>query len=319
MKIVYLLQNPGIASRTPEGWKSAVISAQPDASYTEEEAKEMIDADFLVVGLEPVTKDLIARAKRLKLIQRLGVGYDNIDLKAASSYGIPVCNMPDFNAGTVAEHTIMLILAMLRRIFESTLLMKGGQWSPSTVVSQGIFDLQGKTVGSIGFGLIGQAVASRIKSFGVDLLYYDKHRVSDVLEVELKASYASLDDLLRRSDIVTLHIPLTAGTHHLIGRTEFQTMKKTAILINTARGAVVDEEALVEALNLGIIAGAGLDVFSEEPLPSRHPLRRCSNVLLTPHLAGQTREAMERMVFMMLQNIQRVMRGQDPLYRVNSL
>ncbi len=142
MKITYLLQNPGIASRTPEGWKSAVIAAQPDGSYAEEDLQEVADADFLVVGLEPVSEVLFARAKKLKLVQRLGVGYDNIDLESAARYGVPVCNIPDFNAATVAEHTIMLILALLRRAFESTLLMKASQWPLTTVISQGIFDRQ---------------------------------------------------------------------------------------------------------------------------------------------------------------------------------
>ena len=165
MKITYLLQNPGIASRTPEGWKSVVIAARPDGSYAEEDLREVDDADFLVVGLEPVSEVLFARAKKLKLVQRLGVGYDNIDLEAAAQYGVPVCYMPEFNAATVAEHTIMLTLALLRRVFESTLLMKASQWPLSTVVAQGVYDLQGKTLGIIGFGEIGQAVAKRAKSF----------------------------------------------------------------------------------------------------------------------------------------------------------
>ena len=314
-----MLKNPGIASRTPHGWRSAVISAQSDGSYAEESLQEVADADFLVVGLERVTEEIFARTKHLKLVQRLGVGYDNIDLEAASSYGIPVCNMPDFNAGTVAEHAIMLMLALLRRVFESTLLMKGGQWPPSAVAGQGIFEIQGKTLGSIGFGLIAQAVAKRLKPFEVNFLYYDKYRASATLEAELGASFSSLDDVLQYSDIVTVHLPLTQETHRLIGRVGFSKMKKTAILINTARGAIVDEEALVEALYQGEIAGAGLDVYSEEPLPTRHPLRRCPNVLLTPHLAGQTQEAMERMVATMLTNIQRVLRGEEPRYQVNLL
>ena len=317
MKIAYLLKNPGIASRTPEDWKSSVISAEANGSYTEEALQEVADADFLVVGLEPVIEEIFARTKHLKLLQRLGVGYDNIDLEAASYYGIPVCNMPDFNAGTVAEHTIMLILALLRRVFESALLMKGGQWPPSTIAGQGIFDLQGKTLGSIGFGLIAQAVAKRVRPFEVNFLYYDQYRAPATLEAESGASFSSLDDVLQHSDIVTIHLPLTPETHHLISEAEFRKMKRNAILINTARGAILDEKALVDALNEGMIAGAGLDVFTDEPLDPKHPLRRCPNVLLTPHVAGQTREAMERMVAMMLENIQRVVRGEEPLYRVN--
>ena len=314
MKITYLLQNPGIASRTPEGWKSAVIAAQPDGSYAEEDLQEVADADFLVVGLEPVPEVLFAHAKKLKLVQRLGVGFDSIDLEAAARFGVPVSYMPNFNAGTVAEHTIMLMLGLLRRVFESTLLMKASLWPISTIVAHGVFDLQGKTLGIIGFGDIGRAVAKRAKPFEVKVCYYDKHQLSPADESELEASFLSLDDLLRHSDVVTVHLPLSSETQGLIGRAELRKMKRTALLINTARGAIVDEEALAEALEQGIIAGAGLDVFTEEPLDPRHPLRRCPNVLLTSHTAGQTREAMERMVEMMLENIQRVARGGEPLY-----
>ncbi len=316
MKITYLVQNPGITSRTPDGWRSAVLAARPDGSYTEEDLKEVADADFLVVGLEPVTEVVFAHASELKLVQRLGVGYDNIDLEAAARYGVPVCHMPDFNAATVAEHTMMLILALLRRVFESTLLMKAGKWPLPTVVAQGIFDLQGKTLGILGLGAIGQAVAKRAQPFGVNLCYHDMRRCPPTVEEELGIARVPLDSLLRHSDIVTLHLPLTPETRHLIGRAELQKMKGTAIFINTARGAIVDEVGLADALDRGIIAGAGLDVFADEPLDPRHPIRRCPNVLLTPHTAGQTREAMERMVGMMLENIQRVVRGEEPRYRV---
>jgi len=319
MKIVYLLKNPGIQSRTPEGWKSVFISANKDGSYDSDSLNELVDADFLVAGLEPIDKGLIACGKQLKLIQRLGVGYDNIDLEAASQSNIPVSNMPDFNAGTVAEHTVMLILSLLRRIFESTLIMKAGKWSPSTIVHRGIFDLKDKTIGILGLGLIGQEVAKRVKPFGVNLIYYDQIRTSTQNERELDVSYRPFEEILKHSDILSIHLPLTQDTFRLLGKKELTKMKSTAILINTARGAIVDEYALAELINNGDIAGAGLDVFSEEPLDPKHPLLRCPNVILTPHTAGQTREAMERMVDMMLNNIQRVMDGEEPLYRVNHL
>ncbi|MGH7410494.1 MAG: 2-hydroxyacid dehydrogenase [Candidatus Methylomirabilis sp.] len=317
MKITYLIRNRGIASRTPEGWKSAVISAQADGSYTEEDLREVADADFLVVGLEPVTEVLLDRARRLKLVQRLGVGYDNVDLDAAARIGVHVCNMPDFNAASVAEHTLMLILGLLRRVFESSLSMKAGRWPLHAIVANGVFELPGKTLGIIGLGAIGQEVARRAKTFEVEICYFDERRSQMAVEEALGASFVSLDNLLRRADIVTLHVPLTSGTFRMIGRTELGKMKRTAILINTARGAIVDEEALADALEQGVIAGAGLDVFAEEPLDPRHRLRRCPNVLLTPHVAGQSREAMERMVEVMLENIQRVARGEEPRHQVN--
>jgi len=317
VKITYLVRNPGIASRTPEGWESAVISARADGSYAEEDLHHVEDADVLVVALEPVTEVLLNRAKQVKLVQRLGVGYDNVDLDAATRYGVPVCNMPDFNAASVAEHTLMLILGLLRRLFESSLSMKAGRWPLHAIVANGVFELSGKTLGIIGLGAIGQEVARRAKPFEVEICYYDERKPPMAVEEALGASFVSLEDLLRRADIVTLHVPLTSGTLCLIGRPELWKMKQTAILINTARGAIVDEEALTDALEQGVIAGAGLDVFAEEPLGPRHRLRRCPNVLLTPHVAGQSREAMERMVGMMLENIQRVVRGEKPNYQVN--
>jgi phosphoglycerate dehydrogenase-like enzyme len=317
MKITYLLRSPGAVSRTPEGWTSALFAARPDGSYSEENLQELADTDFLVVGLEPVTETCLARGPRVRLIQRLGVGYDNIDLEAATRRGVPVCNMPDFNAAVVAEHTLMLILALQRRVFEATFLMKAGHWPAQQVAAQGNFELRGKSLGIIGLGAIGREVAKRAKAFEVEMRYYDQRRPPSSLELGLDLSFSPLEDLLRESDIVSCHLPLTPETRGLLGASEFRRMKPTGLFINTARGALTDELALAQALEQGTIAGAGIDVFAEEPLDPRHPLRRCPNVLLTPHTAGQTREAMERMIGMMLDNIRRVERGDEPKYRVN--
>jgi phosphoglycerate dehydrogenase-like enzyme len=317
MKITYLLRNPGAASRTPEGWQSALFASRSDGSYSDENLQELTDTDFLVVGLEPVTELCFSHSPRVKLVQRLGVGYDNIDLEAASRRGIPVCNMPDFNAATVAEHALMLILGLQRRVFESTFLMKAGHWPATAMAAQGIFELRGKVLGILGLGAIGREVAKRARAFDVAIRYYDQRRQSPSVERELELVFSSRDDLLRESDIVSCHLPLTPETRGLLGADEFRRMKPTALFINTARGALVDEAALAQALEQGAIAGAGIDVFAEEPLDKAHPLRRCRNILLTPHIAGQTREAMERMVAAMLDNIGRVTRGDEPRYRVN--
>ena len=316
MKVVYLVSNPGIVSRTPAGWSSAVLTAGPDGRWPDEDLRQLEDADFLVVGLEPVGEEIFRRTGRLKLVQRLGRGYENVDLEAAARHGIPVCTMPDFNAAAVAEHAFMLMLALAKRLFESTLLMKAGRWPAREVVGRGVYDVAGKTLGIVGLGAIGREVAGRARAFAMPVVYYDTRapspEVADALEVE----EASLEGLLAESDIVTLHLPLLPETRRIIGRRELARMKKTALLINTARGALVDEEALAEALEQGTIAGAGLDVFSREPWEGPHPLRQCPNVILTPHLAGQTREAMERMVAVMLENLDRVADGREPLYRL---
>ncbi|MDP8955771.1 MAG: hypothetical protein M3N24_02275 [Actinomycetota bacterium] len=314
MKVVYLLQNPGIRSMTPAGWRSAVV-ASSGGTYRSEDLVEVEDADAFVVGLEPVDEKLLARSGRLRLIQRLGRGHDNIDVDAASRRSIAVCGMPDFNAESVAEHTVMLTLALLRRVFESTLLMKAGRWPVTEVVGQGIFDLAGKTVGIVGYGAIGRAVADRMRAFNTVPYVHD----SDPRRTREEAELLPLDELLERADVVTLHVPLTPETKGFIGKRELALMKRTAILVNTARGALVDELALANALTAGALAGAGIDVYSDEPLDPKHPLRRCPNILLTPHTAGQTREAMERMVTFMLDNLRRLERGEPFQHVINDV
>jgi phosphoglycerate dehydrogenase-like enzyme len=313
MNIVYLVRTPGIARKTPEGCRSTVIASRPDGSYAEDDLRQLEEADVLVVGLEPVDESLLERAPRLRLIQRLGRGYCNIDLDAAARRGIPVCGMPDFNAASVAEHTIMLMLALLRRVFESTLLMKAGRWPLETVVAGGIFDLQGRTLGIVGLGAIGRAVADRAVPFGMHIRYHDDRARPPSPGIEPR----TLERLLQESDVVSLHAPLTPANRHMIGRRELAQMKRSALLINTARGALVEEDALADALERREIAGAGVDVFSREPLEGPHRLARCPNVLLTPHVAGQTREAMDRMVAAMLENLDRAHRGEDPLHALD--
>jgi phosphoglycerate dehydrogenase-like enzyme len=308
LKIVYLLQNHGIEHSTPAGWDSAVITADPAGGYSEEDLREVEGADVLVVGLEPVDESMLDRARELKLIQRLGRGYNNIDLEAAARRGIPVCGMPDFNAAAVAEHALMLMLALLRRVFDATLVMKAGRWPIMDIVGRGNFELRGKRVGIVGLGAIGRAVADRVRAFEAEVCYYDR-----VVGAQPELEAVGLERLLQESDIVTLHIPLTPETSGLIGRQELALMKPRSLLINTARGALVDEEALAAALREGTIAGAGIDVFVQEPLPASHPLRSCPNILLTPHTGGQTREAMARMVSLMLENIERLSRGDELL------
>ena len=270
-KIVYLLKNPGIRGVTPKGFQSVVISADENGHYSDESFNEIIEADIIIVGLEPVTRSIIERSKHLKLIQRLGAGYDNIDLEAASEFGIPVCNMQDFNSGTVAEHTVMLILSLLKKVFDSTLILKAGRWSPATIANKGIYDLQGRTVGILGFGLIGSEVAKRIRAFGVDIIYHDKIRIPEETEIDLGVTYCSLEIILSKSDILTIHLPLTEETRLMLGAGELSILKSGAFLINTARGAIVDEYALSEMLKNGKIAGAGIDVFSKEPIDPGHP------------------------------------------------
>ncbi|MEM1662454.1 MAG: hydroxyacid dehydrogenase [Desulfurococcaceae archaeon] len=267
-----------------------IVSEEPG----EEELVKLIrDVDAIIVRSKPiVSRRVIENARNLKLIARAGVGLDNIDLEAAREKGIVVINSPESVTLSVAELTIGLMLSLARKIAYSDRMIRNGLWVKKEAVG---YELFGKTLGIIGFGRIGRAVAKIAKyGFNMRILYYDVMRIPEKEEIELGAKYVDLDTLLKESDIVSIHVPLTPETKHLINRDKLRLMKRTALLINTARGGVVDTEALIQALQEKWIAGAALDVFEEEPLPPNHPLTRMDNVVLTPHIGASTYEAQER-------------------------
>jgi phosphoglycerate dehydrogenase-like enzyme len=255
---------------------------------------------------------------RLKLIQRFGVGYDTVDLDAAAARGIPVANVAGVTSVSVAEYTIGVILSLLRRIPPYDRHVRNGKWAGGLTNDRN-YELCGRTVGIVGFGAIGRALARRLVGFGVKTLYSDVTSCPCELEAELHAERVSLDELLTQSDIVTLHVPFTDSTKNLIGKKQLAGMKPTAYLIDAARGGVVDEEALADALNEGSIAGAALDVFAHEPLPAGHPLTTAPNTLLTPHIAGPTYEMQRRVFDFAFANFRRVAEGERPLCVVNAV
>lgn len=267
---------------------------------------------------------LLERAARggLRIVSQYAVGYDNIDVECATRLGIYVTNTPNVLTEATAELTWALILAAARHIVKADEYVRSGEWyrsgtgwHPELLLGM---ELQGKTLGIVGFGRIGRAVA-RIgaKGFGMRVLYYSRHRAPRNIEEELNATYVPLERLLQESDIVSIHVPLTHETRGMIGERELRLMKPTAILVNTARGAVVDPDALVKALREGWIAGAGLDVFHEEPLPPDHPLTRLENVVLAPHIGSATRKAREAMTCAVLDNLLAFKRGEVPPNTVN--
>ncbi|MFZ8791674.1 MAG: hydroxyacid dehydrogenase [Thermosphaera aggregans] len=265
------------------------IVEEPD----EDELARIIKGfDGLIVRSKPlVTRKVIESADRLKVIARAGVGLDNIDVKAAEERGIALINAPESSTQSVAELAIGLMLAVARKIAFSDRRMREGYWAKKEAMG---VELSGKTLGVIGAGRIGSAVARIAKyGFNMHILYYDVV-CRDDLNKELGAECVSIEELLKRSDIVTIHVPLLPETRHMINEEKLRLMKKTAILINTSRGAVVDTAALVKALSEGWIAGAGLDVFEEEPLSMEHPLTKLDNVVLTPHIGASTKEAQEK-------------------------
>lgn len=307
-----------IEANLPDGWRYSLVSSEIDGKgYVEKARNEAPDSDFYLVGLEYIGKELIEPAKNLKLIQRLGAGYDNVDLDAATACKVPVANIPGANSVAVAEHTVMLMVALLKRFAEAEASMKRGEWKMTELLLKGCFELWGKTVGIVGLGRIGKALAQRLVGFEVNTIYHDILDFPPELEERLRVKKVPFEELLAESDIVTMHVPLTELTRDMMSAKQFSMMESTAMFINTARGEVVDEEALAEALNRGIIAGAAVDVFKEEPPPADSPLLKAENLLLAPHMAGVTREVSMRFITESFANMQRVASGEPAINVLN--
>jgi phosphoglycerate dehydrogenase-like enzyme len=268
------------------------------------------EADFILVATTPLTAEVLAAARRLKLIQHQGVGYDNVDVEAAAQAGVPVGLTPEGTSKPVAEHVFLLILSLYRNLLRANQTLRRGQWLQWELRPDS-YDLRDKWLGILGLGRIGREVARRARAFECHLLYYDIVRAPSEVEAELEAAYAPLEDLLAQSDIVTLHMPCTEYTQDMIGAAELARMRPTSLLINTARGGLVNEAALYQALKSGQIAGAGLDVYAVEPPAPDHPLLQLDNVVATPHIAAGTRDALANKMKAAFANMQRVAEGQE--------
>lgn len=260
--------------------------------------------------------EVMDNAPKLRVISNYAVGYDNIDVPEATKRGIMVTNTPGVLTETTADLAFALILATARRIVEADKYTRMGiwkTWGPMLLLGR---DVHGATLGIIGFGRIGQAVARRAKGFNMRILYYDIKR-NEEAERELGAEYRDLHSLLREADIVTIHTPLTKETYHMIGEKELSLMKPTAILVNTARGAVVDQKALYKVLKEKRIFGAGLDVYEKEPIDKDDPLIELDNVVLLPHIGSASVETREKMAIMAAENLLAGLRGERPKHLVN--
>lgn len=293
-----------------------------DLSDMEAVYRELEDADVVIGDFTfeiPITRDMIMHMKKTRLIQQPSTGYDHIDIEAAREAGVPVANIGGANAISVAEHTLAMALALLKRMFQSHVKTQGGEWTQQQFFDLGVFELYGKKWGIIGMGRIGREVAKRARAFGVKILYYDIRRLPEELERELDAEYRPLNRLIGEADIISVHVPLTPETRNLIGERELRRMKGTAIIINPSRGEIIDEEALAKAVKNRWIFGAGVDVYSQEPPPKDHPLLNMMeyNVVTTPHLAGATNEARQRIIETSVRNVIRVLMGEPPENVVN--
>ncbi|MBL7167301.1 D-glycerate dehydrogenase [Candidatus Bathyarchaeota archaeon] len=295
-----------------------VYEGVDDAIPRELLLEKVADVEGLLPLLtERIDAEVMDAAEGLKVISNYAVGYNNIDVAAATERGIYVTNTPGILTDTTADCAFALLMAVARRIPEADRHVKEGgwvhAWGPRMFAGT---DVHGKTLGIIGLGRIGSAIARRAKGFDMNVIYYDEHRRRD-LERELGVRYAPLKELLTDSDYVSLHVPLTASTRHMIGKRELTMMKETAFLINTSRGPVVDEDALYKALRDGDIAGAGLDVFEREPLSPDSPLKGLDNAVITPHIASASVETRTKMATTAAINLVSVLQGREPPNLVN--
>ena len=290
----------------PDSWRVQIASPEDSVRYLE-------DAEVVIPEHIKVDAQFLDRAPQLRLVQT-GAGYDNVDIEECTKRGVRVCNASGVNAIAVAEHVMALLLGYYKNIPYLDSFMKSHRSEEDLDYVGG--ELDGKTIGIVGTGNIGRKVASYSHAFGMHVLGYH-HRGIASPEMEM----VGWEELFRRSDIVSIHVPLSAETQGRIGSAEFENMKRTALLINTSRGAVIDENALVEALKTGEIAGACLDVYTEEPLALDSPLRDMKNVILTPHTAGLpdgVKFHINRYRFF-IRNIKKVMTGEQPEHALNML
>lgn len=304
-----------LEAHRPEGVDLDFYSAAPG----DEERRSMLrGAHCLLTATRRVGTELLDDAPDLRLIQKTGAGTDNIDVEAAASKGIPVSNTAGANATGVAELTILFALALYRRLLELDAGTKRGEW-PMWSYRHRSFELSGKTHGIVGFGAIGQGVARRSRALGTEILYHDAVARPEA-ERELGARRtSSLPELLSTSDVVSLHVPLLDETRGLVGEAELRQMKPEAVLINVSRGGVVDEAALLAALEDEEIAGAALDVWEREPVDPDDPLLGVSNLISTPHIGAGTRDTLERVLAMAFENISRLRSGDEPRLVVNGV
>ena len=284
-------------------------------SSEEDMIDQCADADALLLDMAPATGKVIERLEKCKVISRYGVGYDNLDVDACTKKGIWACNVPDYCAEDVSDHAIALLFTCLRQTALRDRLIRQGEWN----IPGRSFRLAGKTVGVLGCGQIGRALIRKLAGFGLkEVLVYDPYLPEEVITA-LGARRCSFEEVLQQSDILSLHMPVTPSTAGMINADAFAQMKPTAILINTSRGGLIQEEALLDALEKGTILSAGLDTHCREPLPKDSPFFRLPNVVLTDHTAFCTEEGVRELKEKAAANIARVLSGNPPFYPINCL
>lgn len=281
-----------------------------------EEYCKIEDAEIIILRIFKAGKDVINRNKNLKMIIRWGAGYDSVDIEEAGKQGIIVTNTPGANAGAVAELTILLMLALNRKLKNHMKCLEEGVWSKNTYLNES-FSLNNKTVGIIGSGNIGKTVAKLLNSFGAKVKYFDLYRMDLEEENRLQMEYKDFETLIKESDIITLHIPLLESTKNIIGRKEFKNMKDGVLIINTSRGGLIDEKALLEAIKDEKVRGAGLDGVVNESLSKDDELLQNPNIIVTPHIGGGTIDLADKIIPMIVEDIMKFLNKEEINHIVN--
>lgn len=307
----------GYKNYDPEREELSKVDAElilRDCKSEEDLIEAVAEADALLVRQAEITARVIRAANRCKVIGRYGIGVDNVDLKAATEKGVMVVNVPDYCQDEVSDHALGLLLACARRIVSRDRKVRAGAWDIGA--REPIFRMRGKTLGVLGLGSIARTLVRKVKGFELRVIAYDPFLEKNVAR-DLGVELVELDELFRQSDYLSIHAPLTETSHHIVNEQRLRSMKPTAIIVNTSRGPLIDEEALIRALQQGWIASAGLDVYEKEPLPSDSPLRTLENVVLTDHTAWYSEEATVELQHKAAAEVARVLAGEKPMNLVN--
>tara|TARA_B100000315_G_scaffold259992_1_gene318617 strand:- start:23330 stop:24310 length:981 start_codon:yes stop_codon:yes gene_type:complete len=313
-KVIFLTGLPQktvdvILSLNPDGFDTQVV--RRDTSI-DEQKRAVADANFIMVYGAELADDVLRAAPKARVVQTLAAGYDRMNHGLMAELGVACCNNGGANSWAVADHAVLLMLAVYRKLIASDVATREGRWN-EPITGANTFEMAGKLVGVLGIGNIGRQVARRVQGFDAKTQYYDLFPLPDETEQELGLTGVGLDELFSTSDIITCHTPLTPQTRHIVNRERIATMKPTAVLVNTSRGPVIDETALIDALREGRIAGAGLDVFEKEPVDQDNPLLAMENVVVTPHSAGTTWDTWPRRAEFAYRNMKGVWEGQPPM------
>jgi phosphoglycerate dehydrogenase-like enzyme len=321
VKIAYLYKGrPDLSVMIPDDVKERImIDAGAGGVYADTDLRRLGEADGIIVSTEPITGDLLDACKKVKIIQRMGVGYDNVDLEAARQRGIPVCNLPGVNKEAVAEHGMMLILAVARGLAWNHNNTIQGKWERRMHWNNGALELAGKVMGIVGMGNTGFELAKRTRAHGMTIIYNDIAPIDPERVKAVDARLVEKDELFKTADVISINCDLNDQSRNMLDARRIEMLKPNAILVCCARGGMIDELALRDALNADKLFGAGLDVFDPEPIRPDNPMLSAKNVILTPHVAGGTREALQRAYVWAHENVRRAANDQQPKWIVNGV